>query len=403
MFNFLKTKGITDEKRIDEVLSRGVHEVFTKEDLRKKLLSGKQLHFKLGTDVTGPFLHLGHAVIHRKLRDFQELGHLVTLIIGDFTTLVGDHSDKVDQRNDATLEDVKKMEETYKDQFFKTVIKDQTEIRHNSEWLKDLNFNDVINLSRQFTVAQMLDRESFALRYKVGKPIGLDEFLYPLMQGYDSVALKCDVELGGTDQTFNLLAGRQLMPSFGLEPQCAVVMKLLVGSDGRPMGKSLKNFIPISSEAGDMYGQIMSIVDDVIFDYFELVTRVPMDDIEKMKQEIKEGQNPMVFKKKLAKEVVSFYHGENKALEAEENFENTFSKGGVPEDVSEVAVARGTSLVDILIVEQVVISKSEWRRLVSEGAVANTETGKKITDPDFKVEEGTYKIGKRRFIKIKVL
>jgi len=403
MFNFLKTKGITDEKRIDEVLSRGVHEVFTKEDLRKKLLSGKQLHFKLGTDVTGSFLHLGHAVIHRKLRDFQELGHLVTLIIGDFTTLVGDHSDKVDQRNDATLEDVKKMEETYKDQFFKTVIKDQTEIRHNSEWLKDLNFNDVINLSRQFTVAQMLDRESFALRYKVGKPIGLDEFLYPLMQGYDSVALKCDVELGGTDQTFNLLAGRQLMPSFGLEPQCAVVMKLLVGSDGRPMGKSLKNFIPISSEAGDMYGQIMSIVDDVIFDYFELVTRVPMDDIEKMKQEIKEGQNPMVFKKKLAKEVVSFYHGENKALEAEENFENTFSKGGVPEDVSEVAVARGTSLVDILIVEQVVISKSEWRRLVSEGAVANTETGKKITDPDFKVEEGTYKIGKRRFIKIKVL
>ena len=212
-------KVVTDIDKIEEVLSRGVHEVFTKEELRKKLLSGKQLHFKLGTDVTGSFLHLGHSVIHRKLRDFQELGHKVTLIIGDFTTLVGDHSDKVDMRAETTLKDVKKMEKSYQDQFFQTVIKSQTKVRHNSEWLKKLGFNDVINLAKKFTLAQMLDRQSFMIRYKSDNPIGMDEFMYPLMQGYDSVALKCDVELGGTDQTFNLLAGRHIMPSFNLEPQ----------------------------------------------------------------------------------------------------------------------------------------------------------------------------------------
>src|SRR3989338_3841761 len=292
MFSFGAQKINTDPQKIEEVLTRGVHEVFTKEELQKKLLSGKQLHFKLGTDVTGSFLHLGHSVIHRKLRDFQELGHKVTLIIGDFTTLVGDHSDKVDMRQEITIKDVKNMEKTYQNQFFRTVIKKQTTIRHNSEWLKGLNFNNVINLAKQFTVSQMLDRETFMLRYKSGKPIGLDEFLYPLMQGYDSVVINCDVELGGTDQTFNLLVGRHLMPTFGLAPQSAIAMKLLVGSDGRPMGKSLKNFIPISDNPTEMYGQIMSIVDDVIFDYFELVTRVSIAEINQMRQAAKSGQNP---------------------------------------------------------------------------------------------------------------
>ena len=405
MFGFSKQKNtvITDRQKIEEVLSRGVHEVFTTEELRKKLFSGKPLHFKLGTDVTGSFLHLGHAVIHRKLRDFQELGHKVTLIIGDFTTLVGDHSDKIDMRKETTLNDIKKNEETYTEQFFKTVVKNQTDIRHNSEWLSKLNFNDIIYLSKNFSIAQMLDRESFALRYKSGKTIGLDEFLYPLMQGYDSVALNCDVELGGTDQTFNLLAGRHIMPSFGLVPQFAVVMKLLIGSDGRPMGKSLKNFIPISSKATEMYGQIMSIVDDVIFDYFELVTRVPLTEIEKMKQEVASGKNPMIFKKKLAKEIVSFYHGEKEAAQAEENFDNTFAKGGVPEDVSEVSVTNEETLANVLLSEQIITSKNEFRRLVSDGAITKMENGEKVTDIDWTVTSGTYKIGKRRFIKIKVL
>lgn len=395
-------KIITDEKRIDEVLSRGVHDVFTKEELKKKLLSGKQLHFKLGTDVTGSSLHLGHSVIHRKLRDFQELGHKVTLIIGDFTTLVGDHSDKVDMRQETNLKDIKKMEKSYQDQFFKTVIKTQTKIRHNSEWLKDLNFNDVLGLAKQFTISQMLDREAFMIRYKSGKPIGLDEFLYPLMQGYDSVALKCDVELGGTDQTFNLLAGRHLMPVFKQVPQNAVVMKLLLGSDGRPMGKSLKNFIPISGNPNDMYGQIMSVVDDVIFDYFELVTRVPMEEVSAMKNRVTAGENPMIFKKILAKEVVSFYHGKKAAEEADKNFSNTFQKGEIPEEMIELKTNKTvTTLMDLLVKEKVLASKGEWRRLVVENAVTDLDTDKKITNVNQMADPGMrIKIGKKRFVKV---
>ena len=396
-------KVITDEKKIDEVLSRGVHEVFTKEELKKQLLSGEQLHFKLGTDVTGSFLHLGHSVMHRKLRDFQELGHKVTLIIGDFTTLVGDHSDKVDMREETTQKDVKKMEISYQDQFFKTVLKSQTKIRHNSEWLKKLDFNDVINLAKKFTVSQMLDREAFMLRYKGNKPIGLDEFLYPLMQGYDSVALKCDVELGATDQTFNLLAGRHIMPHFGVKPQCAVVMKLLLGSDGRPMGKSLKNFIPISSSPNEMYGQIMSIVDEVIFDYFELVTRVPMSEIADMKSKIAKGENPMLFKKRLAHEVVTFYHGEENATKAEENFSKTFQKKETPEEMEEIKAERGELLSELLVKNKVISSKGEWRRLVLEKAVHELTKNQRVEDVNLKISEDLIlKIGKKRFAKILV-
>ncbi|KKR79720.1 MAG: Tyrosine-tRNA ligase [Candidatus Nomurabacteria bacterium GW2011_GWA2_40_9] len=394
-------KVITDEKIIDEVLSRGVHDVFTREELKKKLLSGKQLHFKLGTDVTGSFLHLGHSVIHRKLRDFQELGHNVTLIIGDFTTLVGDHSDKIDMRSETNSRDIKEMEKSYKKQFFKTVIEKQTTIRHNSEWLKKLNFNDVINLTKNFSVAQMLDRESFMQRYKSGKEIGLDEFMYPLMQGYDSVALNCDVELGGTDQTFNLLAGRHLMPTFKQVPQCAVVMKLLLGSDGRPMGKSLKNFIPIGGESIEMYGQIMSVVDDVIFDYFELVTRVPISQIEEMKQKVKIGENPMMFKKILAKNIVSFYHGKKKAKEAEESFIKTFQKGEIPEEMTEVKAKVGEKLLDLLVREKIISSKSDFRRLVEEKAVTNLDTDEKLEDVNIVAVSGMrFRIGKKRFVRI---
>ncbi|MEK7564541.1 MAG: tyrosine--tRNA ligase [Patescibacteria group bacterium] len=396
-------KVVTDPKTIDEILSRGVHEVFTKEELRKKLLSGKRLHFKLGTDVTGSFLHLGHSVIHRKLRDFQELGHKVTLIIGDFTTLVGDHSDKVDMRKETTSEEIKENEKKYKDQFFKTVIERQTEIRHNSEWLKDLNFNDVINLTKQFSLAQMLDRQSFMQRYKSGNEIGLDEFMYPLMQGYDSVALKCDVELGGTDQTFNLLAGRHIMPSFGLEPQSAVVMKLLLGSDGRPMGKSLQNFIPISATPSDMYGQIMSVIDDVIFDYFELVTRVPIEEINEMRKKVESGANPMQFKKILAKEIVSFYHSKEEAEKAEENFSSTFQKKEVPEEMEEIRAKTGETLGEVLITKKILPSKSEWRRLVLSKSIHDLSGNTRILEVSFKIKNNIIlKIGKKKFLKINV-
>lgn len=393
----------TNPEKIEEILTRGVHEVFTREELREKLLSGKQLHLKLGTDVTGPNLHLGHSVVHRKIRDFQELGHKVTLIIGDYTTLVGDHSDKVDMREEASTSQIQKDEESYKDQFFRTVLKEQTEIRHNSEWLKKLQMIDVINLAKQFTISQMLDRETFLLRYEQNKPIGLDEFLYPLMQGYDSVALNCDVEFGGTDQTFNLLAGRKIMPAFKQKAQSAVVMKLLTGSDGRPMGKSLKNFIPIMDNPTDMYGKVMSIVDDVIFEYFELVTRVPMEEINSMKIEVERGANPMEFKKRLATEIVNFYHGEEQAKKAQEHFEKTVQLKELPDEMTILDIQGNMSILDVLkLALGDATSSADIKRTVQQGGVELN--GVKITDynqiGEYKSND-VLKFGKRTYIKIK--
>lgn len=392
----------TDPKKIEEVLTRGVHEVYTREELKQKLLSGKQLHLKLGIDVTGPMITLGHSVIQRKLRDFQELGHKVTLIIGDFTTLVGDHSDKVDMRSETNEETIKENEKTYKEQFFKTVLEEQTEIRHNSEWLKPLNFNDVIGLAKQFTIAQMLDRETFKLRYEQEKPIGLDEFLYPLMQGYDSVALECDVELGGTDQTFNLLAGRKIMENMAMRPQSCMAMRLLTGNDGKPMGKSLKNYIPVNAEANDMYGKLMSIVDEIIWEYFELVTRIPMEEVTKMKVEVENGSmNPMDAKKKLAWDVTAFYHGENKADEAAEYFKQTVQEGNVASDAKEVKVgAEKTTILEIL-KNNTEESSGELKRRIQQGGVEINET--KVTDinEEFEFSEGdVIKYGKRQYLRI---
>lgn len=393
----------TDKDKIQEILTRGVHEIYTAEELREKLLSGRQLHLKLGTDVTGPLLHLGHTVVHRKLRDFQELGHKVTLIIGDFTTLVGDHSDKVGMRTEKDALNISVDERNYKEQFFKTVLEKQTEIRHNSEWLTKLNFNDVINLSKQFTIAQMLEREAFALRFSKKNPIGMDEFLYPLMQSYDSVVLKCDVEFGGTDQTFNLLAGRKLMPIFGLKPQSAVVMKLLTGSDGRPMGKSLKNFIPVSDDANNMYGKIMSIIDGVIFEYFELATRIPMNEIEEMRTDMKDGGNPMIFKKKLAKEITTFYHGDKLAIEAERNFEKGVQNRELTKaNTTETKTAGEFQLFKFISLTTTSnISSSEIKRTTIQGGV---EINNEVTIDPYKIINfkagDVIKFGKRENIKV---
>lgn len=395
----------TNPAKIHEILTRGVYEVVTHKELEAKLLSGRQLHIKLGIDVTGPLIHLGHSVIQRKIRDFQELGHRVTLIIGDFTTLVGDHSDKVDMREERNTQAIKTDEETYKDQFFKTVLQENCEVRHNSEWLSPLNFNDVIELAKVFTVGQMLEREAFAKRFAAQKPIGLDEVLYPLMQGYDSVALKCDVELGGTDQIFNLLAGRKLMEARGLAPQNLLSMKLLTGSDGRPMGKSLKNYIPVSDSPNEMYGKLMSIVDEVIFDYFELVTRVPMAEIEQMKAEVARGANPMEFKKRLALEVVDFYHGTDMAVPSQAYFEKTVQGREVAEeDVEElsVAVMENVSVLDVLRgVEG--LSSSEIKRLAEQGGIEVDGTKILSATEKRRFSSGnTVKVGKRRFFKLKM-
>lgn len=396
---------ITDEKRIDEVLSRGVHDVFGREELKAKMMSGKQLHIKLGTDVTGNDLHLGHSVIHRKLRDFQELGHRVTLIIGDFTTLVGDHSDKVDMRTETNESEIAEREKTYQEQFFKTVFREETEIRHNSEWLEALPFKTYLRMAEAYSIQQMFDRETFKKRFQEGKTIGFDEWTYPIMQGYDSVVLRCDVELGGTDQTFNLLAGRKLMPLFDEEPQSAVVMKLLLGSDGRPMGKSLQNYIPITAAPNDMFGKVMSVIDDVVWDYFELVTRVPADEVDSMRQAILSGENPMVAKKRLAREIIGFYYGSEQAEQAQESWENTFSKGGIPSDVPEIVIEGGELLVDVLLKNNLVESKSDFRRLIEEGAIKilNGEEEERITDQKFILGASVIlKIGKKKFAKILV-
>ncbi|MCA9308316.1 MAG: tyrosine--tRNA ligase [Patescibacteria group bacterium] len=392
----------TDKNKVEEILTRGVHEVYTSTELRQKLLSGKQLHIKLGTDVTGANLHLGHAVQHRKLRDFQELGHKVTLIIGDFTTLVGDHSDKIDMRSETDLSQIREFEKQYEKQFFKTVLPEQTDIRHNSEWLAPLDFNDVIGLAKQFTIAQMLDRETFLIRYKNQTPIGLDEFLYPLMQGYDSVALNCDVEIGGTDQTFNLLAGRKLMENKGMTPQNAMALKLLIGSDGRPMGKSLKNYIPIMDTPNDMFGKIMASVDEVIFDYFEMVTRVPMSDIQEMRHEVEKGTNPMQFKKLLAKELVTFYHSEKEAIEAENYFKETVQEGVVrEEDMLSVHPNPEDTLLQVIKSVDTGITSSEIKRMFAQGGIE--VNGIKMEDPAkiLKLNTGDQiKVGKRRYLKV---
>jgi tyrosyl-tRNA synthetase len=316
--------------------------------------------------------------------------------------LFGDNKNKVLYRAENTSQEFKKNEERYTEQFFKTVIKDQTEIRHNSEWLKELNFNDVINLTKQFTISQMLDRETFMIRYKAQKPIGLDEFMYPLMQGYDSVALNCDVEFGGTDQTFNLLAGRKLMPVFGLTPQSAVVMKLLTGSDGRPMGKSLKNYIPVSNNEHDMYGKVMAIVDDIIFEYFELATRVPLTEIEKMKRAVKEGENPMKFKKLLAKEIVTFYHSKQKAEEAEKEFEKTVqNKEATDVNTREIRVSGKKTIIEFLKLADVSRSTSNIKDVIRQGGVEIN--GQKVTNIEEVIDftPGTMiKFGKREFLKV---
>lgn len=389
----------TDPKKIEEILTRGVSAIYNKEELRERLLSGKQLHLKLGTDVTGPMIHLGHAVIHRKIRDFQDLGHKVTLIIGDFTTIVGDHSDKVDMRTDRTAENISDDEKSYREQFFLTVREDLAEVRHNSEWLQPLNFNDVIALAKQFTVAQMIERENFKIRFDEGKPIRVSEFLYPLMQGYDSVALNCDVEFGGTDQTFNILAGRQLMENAGQKPQIGFIVKLLTGNDGRKMGKSFKNFIPVTAEPSEMYGMLMSIVDEVIVEYLELVTRIPMEEVREIESKIAAGENPMQFKKLLAHNVVEFYYGKEKADDAAGEFERVVQN----KDFSQVAethqINPEQSVVDLLIELNFASSKSEARRLIDQKAVKLDETI--ITSYDSKIEaEGVLRVGKKKIIKL---
>ncbi|AEM22387.1 tyrosyl-tRNA synthetase [Brachyspira intermedia PWS/A] len=384
-----------------ELITRGISEVIGLEEIKEKLKSGKQLTVKAGFDPTAPDIHLGHTVLLRKMRHFQLLGHKVIFLIGDFTGRIGDPSGKTKTRPRLTLEDVLKNAETYKQQVFKILDPEKTIVEFNSKWLEKMSFADVLGLTSRYTVAQMIERDDFSKRYKNGQPISIMEFLYPLAQGYDSVSLECDVELGGNDQKFNLLVGRTLMKEYGLSPQAVITVPLLEGLDGvEKMSKSLGNYIGIYDSPKDMYGKAMSIPDSLIAKYMELLTDIPLDDIKNYVKAMENGENPRNIKGILAKEIVKIYHGEAEALNAEEEFKRIFSSKGLPDEIEEVSISKDDNILNVLSICMSSESKSNLKRLVSQGSV--TLDNEKINDINAVIsKEGILKVGKRNFFKIK--
>ena len=393
----------TDPNKIEEFLTRGVENIYpNKEFVKKLLLSGEKITMYLGMDPTAPSLHIGNFVPVMKLKEFQDLGHQVILLIGDFTATIGD-PDKLSVRKPLTRRQVLNNCKIYKKQL-STLIKfgfSGAKLVYNSKWLGKMNFEDVLNLASKMTVDQMLKRDMFQERIKQGRPVYIHEFMYPLMQGYDSVVLKVDGEIGGNDQTFNMLTGRDLMKEMVNKEKFVLTTKLLVDTSGVKMGKTMGNMASLSDSPSDMFGKVMSWTDGMILGGFELCTFVPADEIEKIKQEMADGVNPRDVKVRLAKEIVAIYHSKEDANKAEENFVKTFKDGGLPEKIDEVMATNGEVLSELSVKAGLVKSKGEFRRLVLENAVSNQETGDKITDPNHKViSTAIFKIGKRRFLKV---
>ena len=395
---------ITDKKTIDEILLRGVAEVIQKDSLRSKLLSGKKLRIKFGIDPTSAKIHLGRAVALLKLKDLQELGHTIVFIVGDFTGVIGDTSDKESERPMLTKKEVKKNMKSYIAQAKKILSTKNLEVHYNSKWLGKLRYDEIGEQADVFSLADFISRENIKKRLEAGSRISLREVLYPLMQGQDSVAVSADIELGGTDQKFNMLAGRRLQERAKRQPQDILMVNLIEGTDGRKMSSSWGNTIDILDEPQNMFGKIMSLNDSLIVKYFIHCTRVPMAEVEVIQQALKGNTiNPRDAKLKLAEKITALYHGEKKALQARNDFINTFAKRGAPADLKEEIVERGTKLDDIILSLGLVASKTEWRRLVLGRAIENMETGETIQDYNFKLEQGgIFKIGKKRFIKIAV-
>jgi tyrosyl-tRNA synthetase len=398
----------TDPKIIEEILSRSLINILpTKEIFKNLLLSGKKLRIYTGADATGSKLHLGHSTNFMILEKFRQLGHEVIILFGDFTAKIGDPTDKGVARKPLTDKEVKENLKTWKKQISKIVkignFNNGAKIVRNSRWLSKMDFSDVIKLASNFTVQQMIERDMFQKRIEEKKPIYLHEFLYPLMQGYDSVVLDVDVEIGGNDQTFNMLAGRTLQKIIRNKEKIVMPTTLLINpkTGKKLMNKSEGNVIGLDDEAGDMFGKIMSLPDEAIIPVFTDCTYISLDEIEKIKQEILSGANPRDLKVRLAKEIVTIYHSKEKADQAEEDFVKTFKDGGLPEKVDEVIATNSEALVDISVRAGLVKSKGEFRRLVLEKAVSNQETGDKINDPLYKViTTSIFKIGKRRFLKV---
>ncbi len=391
----------TDENKIRELLEKNIEEVSVKSELEAALKSGEVLRIKLGIDPTGPKIHLGRAIPLRKLRDFQKMGHQVVLIVGDFTAQVGDASDKTEKRPMITRMQIDENLKDYKSQIGKILDLEKTEFVYNNDWLSKLTFKDVSELSECFTVQQMLARRNFKDRYEKGVEISLREFLYPIMQGYDSVAVKADVEIGGFDQLFNLKAGRVIQDHYGMKKQNIMTGVMLDGTDGRKMSTSWGNIITIVDEPNDMFGKLMSLRDDLIVKYFRLCTDEEESFILDIEQKLKEGVNPRDMKMILAEEIVTMYHNEKLATLAKNNFIETFQKGGVPDDVPEVLGADGDLFSDLALKAGAVESKTEWKRLVEDGAVS-FEDGTQIKDYKEIAKSCILKIGKRRFLRVRL-
>lgn len=396
-----------------EVIKRGAVEILLEKELEEKLeksiKTGVPLRIKAGFDPTAPDLHLGHTVLLQKLRQFQQLGHEICFLIGDFTGMIGDPTGKSETRKALTREDVLRNAETYKEQVFKILDPEKTRVVLNSEWLSKLNSTDMIGLAAKYTVARMLERDDFGKRYANQLPISIHEFLYPLIQGYDSVALQADVELGGTDQKFNLLVGRELQREWGQRPQTVLTMPLLEGLDGvNKMSKSLGNYIGINDLPDEIFGKLMSISDGLMLRYYELLSDMSLAELEKLKSDIGNGSlHPMEAKKQLGRELVARYHGNDAAVKAEENFVKRFRDNQTPEEMTEISLtadASKTLLCKVLAQASLVASNSEGRRAIQQGGVRIN--GERVTDENCEIPcSGEYvlQVGKRRFARVRFL
>ena len=394
-----------DDVLID--LLRGADEVLIKQELIEKLKEGRPLRIKAGFDPTAPDLHLGHTVLINKLKQFQDLGHEVMFLIGDFTGMIGDPTGKNVTRKPLTREEVIHNAKTYEEQIFKILDSNKTRVMFNSSWMNAMSSADLIQLAAKHTVARMLERDDFSKRFKGGQSIAIHEFIYPLIQGYDSVEMKADVELGGTDQKFNLLVGRQLQEAFGQKPQVVITMPILEGLDGvQKMSKSLNNYIGIADVADEMFGKIMSISDELMWRYFELLSFRPMAEINSWKLECIEGANPRNYKVKLAQEIIERFHDGKAAVKALENFEARFQRGAMPDEIDEIELKiQGSSfcIANLLKESGLTSGTSEAIRLINQGAVKID--GEKVSDAKLEISINTqniYQVGKRKFAKVKL-
>jgi tyrosyl-tRNA synthetase len=398
---------MSDPDRQLSLIKRGCDELIVEAELREKLKSGRPLRVKLGMDPTAPDLHLGHTVVIHKLRQFQDLGHHVQFLIGDFTGMIGDPSGKNVTRPPLSREQILLNAGTYQDQVFKILDANRTEVLFNSKWCDELGASGMVKLGATYTVARMLERDDFSKRFRANQPIAIHEFLYPLMQGYDSVAMKSDVELGGTDQKFNLLVGRELQKHYGQPQQSILTMPLLEGTDGKDkMSKSLGNYVGISEPPGTMFGKLMSISDDLMWRYIELLSFEPMEAVQRWKRDVEGGLNPRDVKVRFAREIVTRFHSARDAERAQADFEARFREGALPEDMPEVTVASGAkpmAIAQVLKASGLTASTSEALRMIEQGGIR--VDGEKVSDKAAQIAPGktvVLQVGKRKFARVTI-